>query len=69
VNRAVEHYALAPERAAKTVRNHDKQRSRHYQFYTDRGWGEKENYDMILNTARLGTDTCVELLLQAVTQK
>jgi cytidylate kinase len=69
IDRAINQYALPPERAAKTVRNYDKQRSRHYQFYTDRIWGDKENYHMILNTARLGMDACVELLVQAIENK
>ena len=29
----------------------DKKRSRYYQFYTDNIWGDKENYDLCINTS------------------
>lgn len=29
----------------------DKKRSRYYQFYTDNIWGDKENYDICINTS------------------
>ncbi|HIU88407.1 MAG TPA: cytidylate kinase-like family protein [Candidatus Avilachnospira avistercoris] len=29
----------------------DKKRSRYYQFYTDNLWGDKENYDLCVNTS------------------
>lgn len=30
----------------------DKKRSRYYKFYVDQVWGEKENYDLCINTSR-----------------
>lgn len=68
VKRAVEEYGLPAEKAAKTVRSRDKQRARHYHFYTDGTWGNREHYDVILNSSRLGIDTCVELLAQLAQQ-
>ncbi len=65
VKRAVEVYGLPPEKAARTVRARDKQRARHYHFYTDRTWGGREWYDMTLNSSRLGMDVCVDLLAAA----
>ncbi len=31
----------------------DKKRARYYKFYVDQVWGEKENYDVCINTSRL----------------
>lgn len=69
VKRAVEQYGLPADRAEKAVKNRDKQRARHYHFYTDRTWGAKENYDLILNSSALGTDGCVDLLIAALRAK
>lgn len=66
VSRVVEWERLSADRAEKAIKTKDKQRARHYHFYTDRDWGNKEYYHMILNSSRLGIDTCVNLIYQAV---
>lgn len=64
--RAVEQYNCDPQKAEKTIRMMDKQRSRHYHYYTDRTWGDRSLYTMILNRSRLGDSLCVELLEKAI---
>ena len=44
----------------------DKYRANHYDYYTERVWGEKENYHLCLNSGLLGIDKCVELIVSAV---
>ncbi len=68
VHRAITQYQLPEDRAARTVRSMDKQRARHYHFYSDRDWGDRQHYDMILNSSRLGIDACVGLLSKALKQ-
>jgi len=49
------HNAAEPENlydiptVEKAVKQIDKQRRRYYEFYTDQKWGDKENYDLMLN--------------------
>ncbi len=69
VNRAVSVYGLAENKAEKAIRAKDKQRARHYNFYSDRNWGDRANYDIILNSSRLGIEGCVDLLLHAINTK
>ncbi len=66
MKRAVSEYGLPADRAEKAVRNKDKQRARHYHFYSDRNWGAKEHYDMILSSSSLGMELCADLIAQAV---
>ena len=66
VNRVVEWDQIPAERAKKLIKSNDKQRARHYHFYTDRNWGGREHYDMILKTSSLSIDTCVKLIETAV---
>lgn len=61
--------SITPEKATKAIRAKDKQRARHYHFYSDRQWGDRQFYDIIVNSSRLGTVNCVELLSAAVTAK
>ena len=34
----------------KYIKKIDKERSRYYEHYTDQKWGDKENYDLCINT-------------------
>ena len=53
------------ERAAQTlVEKTDKQREKYYAHYTGRPWGLPENYDLCINSARLGIDRTAALLAE-----
>jgi cytidylate kinase len=46
----------------KRLRDKDKMRSSFYQFYTDRTWGNANNYTITLDSGALGIDKCVEII-------
>ncbi len=48
--------------AEKIIRRMDKARRNYYQFYTDMKWGSTDGMDMLLNSASLGLDGCVEAI-------
>ena len=62
IDRSVEEHSLERERAASILTRRDKARAHHYRFYTDQKWGDAKNYDLCLDSGRLGIDTCVELI-------
>jgi cytidylate kinase len=41
----------------------DKRRHINYQHYTGRIWGTAQNYDLCLNSGRLGIDSCVNIIV------
>jgi cytidylate kinase len=41
----------------------DKRRHINYQHYTGRVWGQPANYDLCLNSGKLGIDACVDLIV------
>ena len=49
--------SLAPE-----IRKPDKRRRAYYNYNTGNEWGVPENYDVCLNSSKLGIDGCVEFL-------
>ena len=54
---------VSPERAAKLITSTDKYRSNHYSYYTGgKKWTNPTNYDMVLNSDRVGRDKCVEIV-------
>lgn len=51
------------EKAARDLlRKRDKERAAYYDFNTDNKWGMAANYDLCLNTTRVGIDGAVRLI-------
>ena len=50
----------------KTVKRGDKTRAEYYEFFTQRKWGDVDNYDLTINTAFLGIDGTMEQLARFV---
>lgn len=46
----------------KFLKDRDCRRSSYVHFYTDMKWGEARNYDMSLDTGKLGIEKCAELI-------
>lgn len=51
------------ERARELIRKTDKYRSDYYKYYSHgKDWENPDNYDMILNSAKIGRDRCVDVI-------
>ena len=46
----------------KAVKYIDKQRKKYYEFYTENQWGERDVYDLLINTDRTGIDGAVAVI-------
>ena len=53
VARTMERLTLMESRARAYVRQIDKSRAAYHNFYSDRTWGRRENYDLIINSDNL----------------
>ena len=62
VKRAVEVYGQDAEGAEAMVLKTDKRRANYFNYFTGRKWGKAENYDLSLNTSRMGLDEIVEVI-------
>ena len=49
-----------PKDVKKNIKRIDRERRDYHRYYTGRDWENVENYDLMLNTARLGTERAVE---------
>ena len=58
---SIEH-GIAPGAAESHVKNRDKKRAAYYKYLTDRIWGAATNYDLCLNSSKLGIDCCVDII-------
>ncbi len=62
VERSVAEHGMDPEKAASILTRRDKARAHHYRFYTDKKWGDVRNYDLCLDSGRLGVEGCVAVV-------
>lgn len=69
VKRAVEEYGMNPDRARKEILQSDRRRARHYEEFTDGVWGARANYDLMINSSKLGISRAVELICAAAKEE
>ena len=51
---------MSEKEMLKFMAKTDKFRSDYYQYYTGRNWMNVQNYDLCLNSSKLGFEKCVE---------
>ncbi|MDO4337274.1 MAG: cytidylate kinase-like family protein [Eubacteriales bacterium] len=63
VERTIEHMGVSEKVAHATITQTDKFRADYYQYYTHgKCWTNPVNYDMTLNSERVGIENCVRLI-------
>lgn len=58
--RAMERNSMTTEEMKKFIATTDKYRADYYKHYTGREWSDARNYDLCLNSGKLGFEKCVE---------
>ena len=53
----------------KNIKRMDKERRDYHRYYTGRSWEDVGNYDLMLNTARLGIDGTVNVILHYLEER
>jgi cytidylate kinase len=66
IKRLTERLHVSEDEAEREMNRVDQIRSSYYQFYTDNGWGSREGYDLILNSAAIGIDNTVDVIKNIV---
>lgn len=64
--RANENDGIPVNKIEAFVKRKDKQRKDYYNFHTQMEWGEKENYDLCLNSSIFGYKGCAELIIRSL---
>ena len=62
IERAIERGA-EPSRAQDFVKRRDKERASYYNYYATTTWGDVNNYDLCLDTGRVGFDGAVDMII------
>ena len=62
-DRIVRLYGESEKRPMERLNEKDKRRQVNYRHYTGRNWGDAQNYDICLDSSKLGIEKCVEIIL------
>ena len=57
-------YDVTGDKVEDFIRRADKQRASYYNYYATSTWGDINNYDLCVDTGKLGIDGAVELIVQ-----
>lgn len=66
IERICDKYDVDAQRAQKNIKEINKSRSKHYNYFTGKIWGDKANYDLMLDSSKYGIDGSVKLIRTAI---
>ena len=61
-----ERHNVSLEKAKELAVKTDKRRSNYYNYYTGQKWGRLENFDLTVDSSKLGIDGTAEFIAQFV---
>ena len=62
-DRIVRLYGESDKSPAARLQEKDKRRKVNYHHYTGRNWGQSQNYDICLNSSKLGVEACADIIV------
>lgn len=66
VKRAVKYYGLDEKTALKEINRSNKNREKHYNYYTHEKWRDINNYDLSINVDKLGVEQTAQMIAEFV---
>ena len=55
--------------AEKMIQTIDEERAKYYNYYTGKEWGNKDDFDLLIDTSKIGVDNTVKLLKDYISYK
>ena len=65
-DRIVRLYGESEKSPKARLNEKDKRRQVNYRHYTGRNWGEAHNYDICLDSSKLGVEKCVDIIVSLI---
>lgn len=69
INRAVKYYNINEKTALKEINKVNKERAKHYKYYTNKEWHKMDNYDLAFNSDYLGVEKTADIISNIVLEK
>lgn len=68
-NRVIKYYNVPSNKAHSLIIKVNKERKKHYKYYTNQNWNDMNNYDLALNVDSIGIKNCVTLIENYIKSK
>lgn len=68
-NRVIKYYNVPSNKAHSLINKVNKERKKHYKYYTNQNWDDMNNYDLALNVDSIGIKNCVILIENYIKSK
>ena len=62
VNRKIKFKNLNSTIAKKKIKQIDKERAEYYKHFTNQTWGDRNNYDLCIDTSKIGVNQTIDIL-------
>lgn len=69
INRKKKFENLNDASAEKKIKKVDKQRAEYYKRFTTQNWGDRDNYDLCIDTSKLGVEETIDLLESYISKR
>ena len=66
MEQATTKHSMSSKELEKFILKIDKHRAEYYKYYTGREWSDARNYDLCLNSSKLGYDRCVKEVISYI---
>ena len=62
INRVTKYYHIEKDKAVSTINKINKERKKHYKYYTNMNLDDLNNYDLILDVSKFGVEKTAEII-------
>lgn len=69
IKRCVKYYGLDKDTALKEINKINKNREKHYNYYTNRKWKDESNYDLMINVDKIGMDNVSKIIIEYINKR
>lgn len=66
IKRATKYYGLDKDKSLKIINKINRERSKHYEYYTNRKWNDLNNYDIAINVSSCGVEKSADIIEKIV---
>ena len=66
IKRVSEHHSISEQEARVMIYKTDKKRANYYNYYTSLKWGKSDNYNLMLDTGKIGVEGAAKIICEYV---
>lgn len=69
INRKMKYDNMSEKMAISEIKKMDVQRANYYKHFTSEKWGDKENYDLCMDTSKIGVEDAINILEEYICRR